>query len=323
MLAEKVKSSLITNVKITPGEVRTFFNKIPVDSLPFFPASVEVGQIVVDPPVSPELDEYAKNKILGIRKEITDGTKTFETAATFYSEDPGSKDNGGDLGVVSRNDMVAEFTAAAFKLQDGEISQVVKTKFGYHIIQMVKRQGEQAHLRHILVRPQITSGDLKKALSKLDSVRSELLSNKITFPEAVGKYATDENSKRTGGMVTDPNSGSTQIEINKLDPATALMIDSLKPGDFSQPQVFKTETGEQSCRIVFLKTRTEPHKANLQEDYSKIQEVALEQKKAQKLQEWLLLKLPTYYIKLSPEYKACAEFKNWKMASNDAAGVDN
>ncbi len=317
MLADKVRTTLIQNVKITPGEVRAFFNKIPNDSLPFFPATIEVGQVVVDPPINPELDQYAKNKANDIRTEIVNGKKTFETAATFYSEDPGSKDNGGDLGLVGRNDMVPEFSNAAFKLQDGEISQVVKTKFGYHIIQMVKRQGDQAHLRHILIRPQVTTADIQKALGKLDSVRAELVSGKITFPEAVGKYSDDENAKRTGGMLIDPNTGSSQIEINKLDPGTALMIDSLKPGSYSQPQVFKTETGEQSCRIVYLKTRTEPHKANLQEDYSKIQEVALEQKKSEKLQDWLHEQLPTYYIKLDPEYHSCAEFKDWNLPAKD------
>ncbi|MBS1584670.1 MAG: peptidylprolyl isomerase [Bacteroidetes bacterium] len=313
MMAEKVRNNLIQNLKITPGEVRAFFAKIPADSLPFYPASIEVGQIIIDPPVNPELDEYAKNRIIEIRKEITDGGKTFETAATFYSQDPGSRDNGGDLGSVGRGDMVPEFSDAAFKLQDGEISQPVKTKFGYHIIQMVKRQGDQAHLRHILISPETTSGDIRKAMDKLDSVRAELVANKITFPEAVGKYSTDENAKRTGGMVTDPQTGSSQIDISKLDPTTALMIDSLKPGTYSQPQVYKGDNGKTSCRIVYLKTRTEPHKANLKDDYSKIQEVALEQKKALKLQDWLKEKLPSYYIKLAPEYQGCAEFKDWKM----------
>lgn len=317
MLADKVRNSLIDNVKITPGEVRAFFNKIPADSLPFFPATIEVGQIVVDPPINPELDQYAKNRAEEIRKEIVSGKKTFETAATFYSEDPGSKDNGGDLGFVGRSDMVAEFSNAAFKLQEGEISQVVKTKFGYHIIQMVKRQGDQAHLRHILIRPQVITADIQKALNKLDSIRADLMAGKITFPEAVGKYSTDENAKRTGGMITDPNTGSSQIEIDKLDPSTALMIDSLKPGTYSHPQVFKTETGEQSCRIVYLKTRTEPHKANLREDYSKIQEVALAQKKSERLQQWLQEKLPTYYIKIDPEYRSCNEFKDWKLSTDN------
>lgn len=313
MLAEKVRNNLIQNLKITPGEVRTFFAKIPADSLPFYPASIEVGQIIIDPPVSPELDSYAHTRIVEIRKEIMDGTKTFETAATFYSQDPGSRDNGGDLGSVSRGDMVPEFSDAAFKLQDGEVSQPVKTKFGYHIIQMVKRQGEQAHLRHILISPETTSSDIKKAIDKLDSVRAELVANKITFPEAVGKYSTDENAKRTGGMVTDPQTGSSQIDISKLDPTTALMIDSLKPGTYSQPQIYKGDNGKTSCRIVYLKTRTEPHKANLKDDYGKIQEVALEQKKAQKLQDWLREKLPSYYIKIAPEYQSCAEFKDWQL----------
>jgi len=317
MLAEKVRSSLIQNIKVTPGEVRTFFSKIPADSLPFFPATIEVGQIIIDPPVSPELDSFAKKKAQEIRQKVISGESTFETQAAISSDDP-SRDNGGDLGTMNRSEVVPEFGDAAFKLQDGEISQVVKTRFGYHIIQMIKRQGsDQAHLRHILIRPQTTTADIRKSIDKLDSVRAELMANKITFPEAVGKYSTDENAKRTGGMVTDPNTGSSQIEINKLDPATALMIDSLKPGGYSQPQVYKSDNGTQSCRIVYLKTRTEPHKANLKEDYSRIQEVALEQKKSQKLQEWLRDKLPTYYIKIASEYQSCNEFKDWNLVSKE------
>ena len=315
LLAERMQGQIIQNVKITPAEVRTFFDAIPADSLPFYPATVEMGQIVIDPPVNPELDSYAKQKAIDIRKKIVEGGESFEMLAGIHSNDPGSRDNGGDLGVVNRGDMVPEFSTAAFKLKDGEISPIVRTKFGYHIIQMVRRQGEQGQIRHILIHPEITSVDLRKALDKLDSIRAELITGKLTFQEAVGKYATDDMSKRTGGMITDPQTGSTQIEIEKLDPGMVLMVDSLKPGSYSQPHIFTTETGEKSCRIVYMKERTEPHKANLRDDYSKIQEVALGQKKMQRVEKWLDEKLPTYYIKIDDEYHGCRTMEKWISAS--------
>lgn len=311
MTAEKMQGQIMQHIKITPAEVQTFYKSIPVDSLPFFPAMVEMGQIVIGPDVSPELEEYARKKLEGIRSHIVNDSASFEAQATIYSEDPGSRDNNGDLGVINRKDVVPEFAAAAFKLQNGEISPIVKTKFGYHIIQMVKRQGEDAHLRHILVKPQYTTADYDKALRKLDSVRAELVSGKITFQEAVGKYATDEMSKRTGGMIVDLQSGATQMDIDKLDPALALMIDNLKPGEFSQPQIFDQPGGEKSCRIVYMKNITTPHKANLKDDYSKIQEVALQHKKSQQMEKWVNEKLPSYYVKLDPAFKECTNIKNW------------
>jgi peptidyl-prolyl cis-trans isomerase SurA len=310
LIAEKMQGQVLQNVKITPAEVEAFYRRVPVDSLPFYPASVEVGQIVIDPPVSPEIDAYAREKLQNIRKEIVEGGKSFEVEAGIYSDD-GSRDNGGDLGTISRADVVPEFAAAAFKLQDGEVSQVVKTKFGYHIIQMVKRQGDQAHVRHILIRPELTSADFKKALDKLDSVRSLLIAGKFTFPEAVGKYSTDESAKRTGGMIADPATGATTIEINKLDPGMVIMLDSMQTGQYSQPQIFITDTREKSCRVVYLKTRTAPHKANLTDDYAKIQDVALQQKKSQKMMQWVAEKLPSYYLKVDPEYQGCKGIKKW------------
>lgn len=302
MLAERVQAQILQNVKITPAEVQAFYAKIPQDSLPFFPATVEIGQIVIDPEVNPELDQYARQKLEQIRNEIVKDGADFETKAAFYSEDPGSRNNGGDLGTVNRKGVVPEFAAAAFKLQNGEISQIVKTKYGYHIIQMVQRKGEDAHLRHILIKPAFVSSDYQKALGRLDSVRSQLISGKYSFPEAVGKYSTDEMSSRTGGMIADPQTGSTQMEINKLDATLALMIDSLKPGSYSTPHLFTDARGEKSARIVYLKSITTPHKANLKDDYSKIQEVALQQKRSEKMSQWLAEKAPSYYVKIDPAY---------------------
>ncbi len=312
MLAEKVQGTILENVKITPAEVETFFKKIPVDSLPFFPATVEVGQILVDPPVSQEMNDYAKQKLEGIRQEIIDGKKTFEIAAGFYSEDPGSRDNGGRYdGVTRTGPWAAEFVAAAFKLQNGEISPIVKTKFGYHIIQMINRKGDEADIRHILIKPEVLSADFKAALAKLDSIRTLLVGGKMPFPQAVGVFSTDEAAKRTGGMIADPNTGNSELDMTKLDPGMVLMLDTMKQGDYSAPHIFLTDQHERSCRIVYLKSRTSPHKANLRDDYSKIQEVALAQKKNLKMQNWVLTKLPTFYLKISPEYQACPTLKMW------------
>lgn len=318
MMREKVQSKILEHVTITPTEVKAFYNKIPKDSLPFFPASVEIGQIVIDPPISPEMDQYAYKKLEDIRKQIVDEGKSFETMASIYSQDPGSRDNGGRYDGVSRTSggWAPEFVVAAFKLQNGEVSPIVKTQFGYHIIQMIQRKGDQADLRHILIIPDRTSADFKKAMEKLDSVRAELVTGKMNFAQAVGKYSTDEASKMTGGMIADPRSNSTQLEIDQLDPALALMVDSVKMGTYSQPQVFSKQSGEKSCRIVYMKSRNEPHKANLTDDYNKIQQVALSQKQNEKVEKWLEDKLPSYYMKIDPDYESCSVFAAWKKYLN-------
>lgn len=311
LITERMQQEILSNVHITPAEVHQFFRNIPADSLPFFPATVEVGQIVIDPPINPEIEAYSREKLENIRKEILEEGKDFEIMAGLYSEDPGSRDQGGDLGTVGRMDVVPEFAAAAFKLQNGEISPVVETKFGFHIIQMVRRQGEMAHLRHILIRPNRTSADFRQSMDKLDSVRAELISGKISFGAAVAKYATDDLSARTGGMILDPQTGSSELTIDQLDPSLALMIDSLKVGSYSPPHPFVQENGERSTRIVFLKSRTDPHQANLQDDYSRIQQAALQQKRGWAMEDWVRKKASSYYIRIDPDYADCPSLQVW------------
>jgi peptidyl-prolyl cis-trans isomerase SurA len=314
MMSEKVRGKLMEHVHVTPAEVQAFFQKIPKDSLPFFPATVEVGQIVMDPPTNPELDQLARTSMEDIRNKIVKDGASFETMAGIYSQDPGSKDNGGRYDGVTRNGGFAqEFVQAAFKLQNGEVSPVVKTQFGYHIIQMIQRKGEQVDIRHILITPQHTDADYKVAMEKLDSIRAQVIAGKLTFGEAVTKYSTDEQSKMTGGMVADPSSGSTRLKVDQLDPQLALMIDSLRKGVISQPQVFRSQRGEQSTRIVLLKERTEPHKANLRDDYSDIQRVARQQKEQEKMDSWITERLPTYYLKIDPDYGACPSLQKWSQ----------
>lgn len=318
MIAEKLQNTILENTKITPAEVNAFYNRIPVDSLPLFPATVEVGQIVIDPPVSPEMNDYAHQKLEDIRKQIVTDGKSFEAMAGIYSDDPGSRDNGGRYdGVTRTGPWAQEFVAAAFRLQNGEISPIFKTKFGYHIIQMINRKGDEADLRHILIKPEVTTSDFQKSLKILDSVRSLVVAGKMAFQEAVGKFSTDEAAKRTGGMITDPATGVSLLDMTKLDAGMVLLLDSLKQGECSAPHIFMTDARDKSCRMVYLRSRTAPHKANLKDDYSKIQEVALSQKKMQKTAKWVQEKLPSFYLKIIPEYESCDFLKAWRGGKNN------
>ena len=232
--------------------------------------------------------------------------------AGIYSEDPGSKDLGGELGIAGRDEYVPEFAAAAFKLQNGEISSVVKTKFGFHIIQMLNRQGEKAKLRHILIKPLITSDMVAVTMKKADSVRANLVSGKLEFSEAVGKYTTDDNTKLTGGMFSDQQTGSTFVDVETLEPQIALLINGMKKGEFSQPMDFlDAQSGDKLVRIIYLKNRTEPHKANLTDDYGKIQQVAFSQKQNEYLVNWITSKMGTFYIKIDEEFMTCPKLAQW------------
>jgi len=320
LTAQKEQMSVMENVKITPEEVKVFFNTIPDNERPLLPATVEMGQIVVKPDIDPELDKYAKDQLETIRKDILENGKDFAVMAGIYSQDPGSKNSGGEY-KINRSGFDPAFVSAAYRLQPGEISPVIKSRFGYHIIKMEKRMGEEAIVKHILIRPEITSIDIQKTLAKLDTIKSNLDSGKITFQTAVAKYSTDDNSKMTGGMVYDPQSGGTLLPIEQLDPQMALEVEKLKVGDFSTPQVFTDpQTGDKSCRILYLKTRTDPHKANLKDDYNQIQSFALSKKKNDHLMKWIAEKLPTYYIKLDPAYKSCDLLKEWYKNSDKGTG---
>ena len=313
---QKMQGEIMTGVKITPQEVRAFYDKIPVDSLPFYPSTVEVGQIVFKPDVNKEVADYAIQNLEEIRRKVVSGETSFETAAGTFSEDPGSRDNGGDLGIMGRDDLVPDFAAAAFKLQNGEISPIVKTSFGYHIVQMMNRQGEKAKLRHILIKPIITGDMVKIALSKADSVRANLVSGKILFSAAVAKYSGDDASKLTGGMITNPQTGSTTLQIEDLEPPVALSIGEMKIGEFSQPQEYTdSKTGDKLVRIIYLKSRSEPHKANLKDDYAKIQQVAFAEKQNAYLVTWLQEHISGFYIMIDKEYNNCTNIERWLNAS--------
>lgn len=317
LTAERMQQQIMDKVAITPAEVKHFFDEIPADSLPMLPATIEMGEIVVKPTIDPEIEQLSKDKLEDIRKDIVSGGKNFATMASIYSMDPGTRNNGGLL-AINKRDFDPQFVAAAYRLQPGEVSPVIKSRYGYHIIQMVRRMGEDAQVRHILIVPEVTSIGLDRTIKKLDSVRADLIAGKIAFPQAVGKYSTDEMAKMTGGMILDPRTGSADLELNNLnDPAVVKAASDLKVGEFSQPQVFRDpRTQAQQCRILYLKSRSTPHRLNLKDDYSLIQQKALAKKQNEYLFNWVKGKSNGYYIHVDPEYKDCQELKEWQLDNN-------
>ncbi len=312
-LAQAMRNKIVDEVKITPSEVKAHYETIPKDSLPFYESELEVGQIVVYPKASRELETYAIDQLKEFKQQVDSGTKKFETLATLYTDDPGSKESGGKYD-VNRNEKQWDpiFLSKAFSLKEGQVSSVFKTKFGYHIIQMISRAGDDASIRHILKIPQVSSIEINEAKRKLDSVRSMLITGNVKFGEAVSKYSDDESSKFTGGRIQGRD-GNTFLTIDQLDKDLVARLKDLTVGEYSQPAEYVDERGKKGVRIIQLITRTEPHRENLKDDYNKVAQRALEDKKNEMLEKWFYKNIPTYYINVDNEYKDCPEMKKWMI----------
>ncbi len=310
-LAGDMRNKIVEETRITPNEVKGYFDKLPKDSLPYYESELEIGQIVVYPKAGRDAEEYSLDQLKEFKLQLESGKKDFCTLAAVYSDDPGSKDKCGRY-ELNRNEKQWDpaFLSKAFSLKENQISVPFKSKFGYHIIQMLNRAGDDAVVRHILKIPQITKTEVSASLSKLDTVRSKLIAGTIQFGEAVSKYSDDESSKFTGGRKSN-NEGSTYITIDQLDKDLVLMMKDLRVGQYSQPTEFTDERGKKGVRVIYLLSKTEPHRENIKDDYSKIAQRALEEKKNNALERWFNEKIPTYYIKVDEEFKSCEEMKKW------------
>jgi peptidyl-prolyl cis-trans isomerase SurA len=310
-LAGAMRNKIVDGIRITPNEVKAFYDKIPKDSLAFYESELEIGQIVTYPKASRDAEEYCIEQLKEFKQQIESGKKDFCTLASIYSEDPGSKEKCGRY-ELNRNEKQWDptFLAKAFSLKEGQVSSPFKSKFGYHIIQMVNRAGDDAVVRHILKIAQITKTELTAGKQRLDSVRAKLIAGTISFGEAVAKYSDDESSKFTGGRKSNAE-GNTYITIDQLDKDLVVMMKDLRVGEYSQPTEFTDERGKRGIRVVYLLSRSEPHRENVKDDYNKISQRALEEKKNIALEKWFTEKIPTYYIKIDDEYKSCEEMKKW------------
>ena len=309
LMVDEVQQKLTHDIKVTPSEVRAFFNNIPKDSIPTIEMEYEVGQIVKEPSISKEEMEATRDRLKGLRERILKGDN-FAAMATLYSEDPGSSRKGGDIGFVGRGQLYPEYEAVAFGLKKGEISDIVKSKAGYHIIQLIERRGEMINTRHILLMPKISDQDLARASKLLDSVSGLVNEKKLTFEEAAIQFS-DDPGKINGGLMVNQASGNSRFTASQLDPKVFFVIDKMKVGNISKPLGMTNEEAKQTINLYYLKTRTEPHRANLKDDYSVIQGWALNEKQNKAINEWIGQKIGTTYFRINESYKDCQFKHTW------------
>lgn len=311
MMVEEVQEKIVKDVKVTPSEVRRMYSDLPFDSIPMIEREYEAATIVKIPAIAPEELEATRERLKGLRDRIMKG-ENFNALAVLYSEDPGSARRGGDLGFASRGQLYPEYEATAFGLKKGEISDIIKTQAGYHIIQLIERRGEQIHTRHILLMPKVSNDEINKATKLLDSIAGLIRNEEITFEEAALKYS-DDPSKINGGLLVNPNTGNTKFTGEQLDPKLFAVIEKMAVGDVSRPIAIQNEEGKQTLNIVQLKSKTEAHKASLREDYNKIQAWALNKKKEEAMSKWLNDKISKTYFRIGERYATCNFKHDWTV----------
>ena len=310
-LIEQVQSSITSNITVTPSEVNQFAAKIGPDSMPMVETSYQFGEIVKIPPVSDEEVAAVKERLNSYRERILRGEK-IGALARLYSDDPGSASKGGDLGFVERGTLYPEFEAAAFNLKSGEVSQIVKTQAGYHIIQMIERRGESIRVAHILIQPKPSTDEQVRAITYLDSVRQIILDEKLTLEQAAKRFS-EGSTKMNGGMVVNPYNSSLSFDRQTLDDATYATINKLIPGEYSECVPFVNDDGVMAYRLIYLKEKVSQHKANLVEDYDMIKNAALEQKKYEAMEKWVAEKVKVTNMKISEQYRYCPFVSKWQI----------
>lgn len=325
LVAQEMQKKITGDINTTPEDVKEFFNRIPKDSLPTFNKEVEVGEIQFDPKLTVAEKAAYKQKAQDLLDRIKKG-EDFGALARLYSQDPSSAIQGGDLGFADRNAYVKEFAAWAFRLKAGEYSPVFETDYGFHFLQVIERRGEQVHVRHILIIPQITQASLDRAKAKADSVYDFLVKNKkIDFSTAANYYSDNKETKYNGGMLLNAENVETRttfIPVDKLDPQIALMTDTMKVGSISKPVLFTDPSGKKSWKIIYLKSSTNAHKASLEQDYPKIKEYATNDKINRKLSEWFEKKRKETFIRIDPEYQQCPQMKGWATPVDKALDAE-
>lgn len=315
LLAQQMQGKITNDITVTPNEVKSFYENIPEDSIPFINVEVEVGQIVKKPAVTAEAKKEAKDKIASIRQRIMKGESGFATMAALYSQDPGSANKGGLYEGIQRGQFVPEWDAWAFKMKPNEISEVFETVYGYFIIQLIQRRGDIVDARSLLIAPKVDANDLLNAKLALDTIYETVVNND-TLPFATGaaRYSDDEETKNNGGLILNPYTGSSRFqmdEIGQLDQSVAFAIDKLKVGEMTKPMPFMTRDGKQAYHILYLKTRTTPHKMNLTDDYQKIQTMALNKKQQEAIQTWVKRKATNTFVRITDNYKTCTFNNKW------------
>jgi peptidyl-prolyl cis-trans isomerase SurA len=312
---QQMQGKITKDITATPNDVREYFNSMNKDSLPYIDAEMEVAQIVRKPPVSAQEKKAVKAQLEEYRKAILDGAD-FAVYAALYSQDNSTAKKGGELNFFERGMMVPEFEAAAFSLKPGEVSPVIETKFGFHILQLIERRGDQINVRHILLQPKISDEDIRQSALFLDSIRTKIVNGSMTFEEAAEKFSDDEDTRYNGGLLINPETGTAHLSPDKMDRLLFFQVDTMQLNTVSQPLLMTTAEGKPAYRLVIVKSKSKPHEANLKDDYQKIQEVALSEKQSKAMSDWIEKKSKNTYIQINDTMNSCAALKHWMKVSN-------
>lgn len=312
-LMDEMRRKIIKDIKVTPTDVKNFYNKIDKDSIPYYSAEVELAQIIIEPKVSKIAKQIAYEKISELRRRIVENGDKFSTLALIYSDDKGSAAQGGDLGYFGRGQMVPEFEAAAFKTKPDSVSKIIETKYGYHIMQVISRRGDEVNARHILIMPKTYSSDLDLAKNKMDSILYLIKLDSISFTDVAKKFSDDEQTKPSGGFIGSGGLGSTTIAVDMLDKDIYLSTQHLKPGEYSEPELMVLPGPDQkrAWRVFYLKSETQPHRANLKDDYQKLQQMAFTKKQNEAIEAWINKNKRNFYVEVNGWYADCPQVKNW------------
>lgn len=316
MMADEVRQKLTTDVKATPAEVREYFKNVPNDSLPFIPTQVEV-QIITSVPEVPRAEvERIENKLREFARRVNSGEADFSTLAKFYSED-GSARNGGELGYMGRNQLVPEFANVAFTLNDPKkVSKIVRSEYGYHIIQLIDKKGDKINVRHILLKPHIDDSEIEKGIARLDSIANDIRANKFTFDAAALALSDDKDTRNNHGLMAnvDQQNGtvSSRFEMQDLPADVAKVVDTLSVGQISRAFRMTNDKGQEVCAVVMLKNRIEGHPANMTEDFQTLRDVVVNKRKEEKIEQWIKDKIKTTYVRISPDWRNCKfHYEGW------------
>ena len=316
LTAQRMQMTVVQGIEVTPSEVREYYENLPADSIPLISAEVELSQIVKFPELSDEAEQEVIAKLKELKERIENGT-SFSSMAILYSEDPGSNKKGGEYQGIQRGVFVKEFEAVAFNLRKGEISDPFKTEFGYHIVQLLEKRGEELDLRHILIKPKLTQENLQEAKNFLDSVSVAIANGEMTFEEASRRFSDDEQTRFNGGQMSNFQSGNNKFEVSQLDRGLFALISSLEDDEISEASFYRTEDQREAFRIVRLDANYEPHKANLDLDFTRIKGFALQQKQAKTVEDWKNEKLADTFVKINEGYYDCADELNSWNSNND------
>lgn len=317
MLVEGAQGNLTRGIKVTPAEVRDYYSRMNQDSIPMIPTKVEVQIITSRPKVTREEVERVENKLKEIARRVNAGETTFSIQARMWSQDKGTANQGGECGMTGRNTFVPEFANVAFSLTDPKkVSKIVKTEYGYHIIQLIEKKGDMANVRHILIKPEISDSSYTASLARLDSIAEDIRNNKFTFEEGAQKLSEDKDTRSNQGLmfVRDMYGRPTtpRFEMKELPQEIALVVDTMKVGEISKAIRYTNEKGQEITAIVKLKNRIESHRANPVEDFQVIRDIVYAERAQKMMNDWIVNKIKNTYVRISPEWKGCKfKYDGW------------